>query len=48
MYRAVKRGSSGIGLIHTKKSYEKIDYVKSYFTLPADKMKQQRNMFRVM
>ena len=27
MYRAVKRGSSGIGLIHTKKSYEKIDYV---------------------
>ena len=24
------------------------EQVKSYFTLPADKMKQQRNMFRVM
>ena len=27
MYRAVKRGSSGIGLIHAKRRYEKIDYV---------------------
>ena len=27
MHRAVKRGSSGIGLIHAKRRYEKIDYV---------------------
>ena len=27
MHRAVKRGSCGIGLIHTKRRYEKIDYV---------------------
>ena len=27
MYRAVKKGSCGIGLIHTKRRYEKIDYV---------------------
>ena len=27
MHRAVKKGSCGIGLIHTKRRYEKIDYV---------------------
>lgn len=27
MHRAIKRGSSGIGLIHAKRKYEKIDYV---------------------
>lgn len=27
MHRAVKKGSSGIGLIHAKRRYEKIDYV---------------------